>query len=93
VFPLALSASAVLGVVLGALYMLRFAQRFLFGLAKAPHAPVADLNLREKLILASIVVAVFAIGLYPDEPLRKSELAAKEFQQRVTSVAIPGSAR
>ena len=93
VFPLALSASAVLGVVLGALYMLRFAQRFLFGLAKAPHAPVADLNLREKLILAAIVVAVFAIGLYPDEPLRKSELAAKEFQQRVTGVAIPGSAR
>jgi len=54
---------------------------------------VVDLNLREKLILAAIVAAVFAIGLYPDEPLRKSELAAKEFQQRLMSVAIPGSAR
>ena len=40
-----------------------------------------------------IVAAVFAIGLYPDEPLRKTELAAKEFQQRVTGAAIPGSAR
>jgi NADH-quinone oxidoreductase subunit M len=73
--------------------MLRFAQTFLFGAAKVPHAPVIDLNLREKLILAAIVAAVFAIGLYPDEPLRKTELAAREFQQRVTGVTIPGSAR
>ena len=64
-------------MVLGALYMLRFAQRFLFGAAKAPHQPVADLDLREKLILAAIVVAVFALGLYPREPLRKTELAAQ----------------
>jgi len=91
--PLVFAASAVLGVVLGALYMLRFAQTFLFGAAKAPHQPVVDLNLREKLILAAIVAAVFAIGLYPDEPLRKTELAAKEFQLRVTGAAVPGGAR
>ena len=35
--PLVLAATAVAGVVLGALYMLWFAQRFLFGAAKAPH--------------------------------------------------------
>jgi NADH-quinone oxidoreductase subunit M len=91
--PLVLAAGAVLGVVLGALYMLRFAQGFLFGKAKVPHEPVVDLNLREKLILAAIVAAVFALGLYPDEPLSKTELAARDFQQRVTSVAIPGGAR
>ena len=91
--PLVFAASAVLGVVLGALYMLRFAQSFLFGAAKVPHDPVTDLNLREKLILAAIVAAVFAIGLYPDEPLRKTELAAKEFQQRVSGVTTPGGAR
>ena len=39
---------AVTGVVLGALYMLSFAQRFLFGAAKAPHQPLIDLGLREK---------------------------------------------
>jgi NADH-quinone oxidoreductase subunit M len=80
-------------VVLGALYMLRFAQGFLFGGTKVPHAPVTDLNVREKLILATIVAAVFAIGLYPDEPMRKTELAAKEFQQRVSAAPLPGSAR
>ncbi len=82
-YPLFLSASAVAGVVLGALYMLWFAQRFLFGAAKAPHMPLLDLNLREKAILASIVVAVFALGLFPDEPMRKTELAARQYQQLV----------
>ena len=83
-YPLLLSTSAVAGVVLGALYMLWFAQRFLFGAAKAPHLPLADLNLREKAILASIVVAVFALGLFPDEPMRKTELAARQYQQLVS---------
>ncbi len=84
-YPLIVSASAVAGVVLGALYMLSFAQRFLFGAAKAPHLPLVDLNLREKAILASIVVAVFALGLFPDEPMRKTELAARQYQQLVGS--------
>ncbi len=82
-FPLAMSVIAVSGVVLGALYMLWFAQRFLFGLAKVPHAPVTDLNRREKSILATIVVAIFALGLFPQEPMRKTELAAKQYQQLV----------
>jgi NADH-quinone oxidoreductase subunit M len=84
-YPLIVSASAVAGVVLGALYMLWFAQRLLFGAAKAPHLPLVDLNLREKAILASVVVAVFALGLFPDEPLRKTELAARQYQQLVGS--------
>ncbi len=82
-YPLLLSASAVAGVVLGALYMLWFAQRFLFGGEKAPHRPLLDLNLREKAILGAIVVAVFALGLFPEDPLRKTELAARQYQQLV----------
>jgi NADH-quinone oxidoreductase subunit M len=84
-YPLIVSASAVAGVVLGAWYMLWFAQRFLFGAAKAPHLPILDLNLREKAILVSIVAAVFALGLFPDEPMRKTELAARRYQQLVAS--------
>jgi NADH-quinone oxidoreductase subunit M len=82
-FPLAMSVVAVSGVVLGALYMLWFAQRFLFGLAKVPHSAVTDLNLREKSILAGIVVAIFALGLFPQEAMRKTELAARQYQQLV----------
>jgi NADH-quinone oxidoreductase subunit M len=81
--PLVLAVVAVSGVVLGALYMLWFAQRFLFGAVKAPHQPFTDLDGRERAILGIIVVAVFALGLFPDEPMRKTELAAKEFQRLV----------
>jgi NADH-quinone oxidoreductase subunit M len=92
--PLALAVGAVSGVVLGALYMLWLAQRILFGEARAPHAPLTDLNARETAILVAIVVAIFAIGLFPGGPLAKTELAAREFQQRVTGEPIQlGSAR
>jgi NADH-quinone oxidoreductase subunit M len=91
-YPLIMAAAAVTGVVLGALYMLRFAQSFLFGVVKAPHLPLSDLDLREKLILAAIVAAVFALGLFPDEPMRKTEVAAKQYQQLVRTARLPGSA-
>jgi NADH-quinone oxidoreductase subunit M len=92
--PLTLAVIAVSGVVLGALYMLWLAERILFGAARAPHAPLVDLNARETAILVAIVVAIFAIGLFPGEPLAKTELAAREFQQRVAGEMIQlGSAR
>jgi NADH-quinone oxidoreductase subunit M len=78
--PLVLACSAVAGVVLGALYMLNFAGRFLFGPAKAPHAVPVDLDARERTILAAIVVAIFALGLFPADAMRKTELAAREYQ-------------
>ena len=46
--PLVLAVVAVAGVVLGALYMLRFALAFLYGAPRAPHQPFADLDRREK---------------------------------------------
>jgi len=90
-YPLVLSVSAVAGVVLGALYMLWFAQRFLFGADKAPHQPVADLSFREAAILAAIAVAVFALGLFPDGPLQKTELAARQYQELVRTERVAGA--
>jgi NADH-quinone oxidoreductase subunit M len=81
--PLIWAVVAVSGVVLGAMYMLWFAQRFLYGTTKVPHGPVTDLNRREKLILAALLVPVFWIGLAPGEPLRKTEQAALHFQTLV----------
>ena len=88
--PLVLAVVAVSGVVLGALYMLRFALGFLYGEAKAPHQPLLDLDAREKTILGLIVVAVFALGLFPDEPMRKTEMAAKAYKQLVVTSRLPG---
>jgi len=81
--PLTMAVIAVTGVVLGALYMLWFAQRFLYGPVKAPHLPLTDLNLREKSILAILVVAVFWLGLFPNEALKKTEVAALQYQKWV----------
>ena len=88
---LVLSVSAVAGVVLGALYMLWFAQRFLFGADKAPHRPLADLNLRETAILGAIAAAVFGLGLFPDGPLQKTELAARQYQALVRAERVAGA--
>jgi NADH-quinone oxidoreductase subunit M len=90
-FPLALAVIAVTGVVLGALYMLWLAERLLFGPVKAPHQPFADLNLRERSILVAIVAAIFWLGLFPAEPLGKTELAARHYQQLVTTPATQAS--
>ena len=65
------------------------AQGFLFGAPKVPHAPVVDLDLREKLILGAIIVAIFWLGLFPNEPLSKTELAAQEYRQLVSTSRLP----
>jgi NADH-quinone oxidoreductase subunit M len=88
-YALVLACIAVTGVVLGALYMLRFALGFLFGAEKVPHGPVSDLNTREKTILAILVVSIFALGLFPDSAMRTSELAAKQYQQMITTSRLP----
>jgi NADH-quinone oxidoreductase subunit M len=89
---LVLAVTAVLGVILGALYMLRFARTFLFGAEKIPggHA-VADLVLREKAILAAIVVAVLALGVAPAGPLAKIESGSLEYQRLVLGEPAGGA--
>lgn len=89
VLPLVVSVIAVSGVVLGALYMLRMAQQFLFGAAKAPHQPLAQLDLREKLILAALTVAIFALGLFPSGPMAKTEKAALQFRAMAGASRLP----
>ena len=90
--PVVLSGLAVLGVVLGALYMLWFTERFLFGAAKVPHGPVKDLGARERLILVALTAAIFWIGLYPKPLLDKTELAARRYAA-IAARADDGGAR
>ena len=82
-FALVMAVTAVSGVVLGAMYMLWLAQRMLFGATRAPHLPITDLDLREKSILAILVVAVFWLGLFPQGAMQKTELAARQYQEMV----------
>ena len=43
---------------------------------------------REKAILRAFVVAIFALGLFPQGPLAKTELAARDYQQRVLASRV-----
>jgi NADH-quinone oxidoreductase subunit M len=62
---------AVLGVVLGAVYMLWMFKRVFFGspgdLVKDEHHPLHDLSLREIAVLIPLVIMIFWMGLFPNQ--------------------------
>ena len=64
-----LAVLASSGVVLGAWYLLRLLYRVFFGPLKEPahdgHEPITDLNAREILALAPILVLCVVLGVYP----------------------------
>jgi NADH-quinone oxidoreductase subunit M len=60
------AALAVLGIVLGAAYMLWLYQRVMFGKLENPaNKALPDLNLREFATFAPLIVLAFWIGIYP----------------------------
>jgi NADH-quinone oxidoreductase subunit M len=62
---------AVLGVVLGAVYMLWMFKRVFLGpkgeLVNDDHHPLHDLNLREIAVMVPLVIMVFWMGLFPNQ--------------------------
>lgn len=68
---------AVLGVILGAAYMLWMVRRVFFGpegeVIKAHHGGSLDLSLREMVIMAPFLILVFWMGLAPNHFLKWSE--------------------
>lgn len=56
---------AVLGVVVTAVYMMYMYQKIFLGPVSEKNAGLKDLNLREVLYLAPLVIMMFWIGLYP----------------------------
>jgi NADH-quinone oxidoreductase subunit M len=76
-FPWA-AVVATLGIILGAAYLLWMYQRVMFGPISAANEKMEDLNLREVLYFAPLVIVAFWIGMYPkpimdvmDAPVRK----------------------
>jgi NADH-quinone oxidoreductase subunit M len=71
------AALAVLGIVLGAAYMLWLYQRVMFGKLENPlNKALPDLNLRELATFVPLIILAFWIGIYPtfftkylDEPV------------------------
>jgi NADH-quinone oxidoreductase subunit M len=64
---------ASLGMILSAVYMLWMYQRVIFGEIRNPeNLKLADLNGREKLVLAPVIVLIFVMGIFPGLFLSRS---------------------
>lgn len=64
------AAVGVIGVILGAAYLLWWSERAVFGVAPQTAQPVTDLTRRELAVILPLVALVFWIGLYPAPFLR-----------------------
>jgi NADH-quinone oxidoreductase subunit M len=86
----AVSAS---GIVLGAAYMLWLYQRTMFGKVENPkNERLPDLNLREIVVFAPLIVLAVWIGLYPAPFLRRLETSVDKVMARVNT-SYPQNAR
>jgi NADH-quinone oxidoreductase subunit M len=84
---------AVLGIVLGAAYMLWLYQRTMFGkLDKPENQALTDLNFREILTLAPLVVLAFWIGLFPAPFMDMLQPSVERIVRQVNETA-PATAR
>ena len=66
------ASAATFGVVLAAVYLLWMYRRVFFGPVENPeNRGLIDLDLREKLVMAAMIVPMFWIGIHPDTFLRR----------------------
>ena len=91
----AAAALAATGVILGAVYMLWMVQRVFFGEVTNPkNYKIPDMNLRELVYMAPLLVLIFWIGLYPNFFLKKMHVSVNHFIKQVkveeTQVAPEG---
>jgi NADH-quinone oxidoreductase subunit M len=78
--PRLLGALATTGVILGAVYLLFMFQKVFFGpLDKDKNGKLPDLNARELSVFIPLVIAIFAMGMFPRQILRSMEPTTKSF--------------
>jgi NADH-quinone oxidoreductase subunit M len=88
---------AASGVVLAAIYLLWAYERAFTGVPDKPeNAKLADLDLREKLLLAPLVVLMLLLGLYPKVLLDRVEPSTEAVLNRIeaaTDYVVPEPGR
>jgi NADH-quinone oxidoreductase subunit M len=86
---------AAIGMILSAVYMLWMYQRVIYGKVTNPaNLKLADLSLREKVVLAPMIVLIFVMGVYPNFFFARSDRAVREIgaQYGTATVAAPRQA-
>ena len=84
------AAFAVVGIVLGAAYMLWLFQRMFFGTLDNPeNQKLTDCNRREILYMLPMIVLMFWIGLYPRPFLARMEASVSKVVKMVNVAEVP----
>ncbi len=79
---------AVIGIILGAAYMLWLFQRMMFGALDNPeNQKLSDMNTREISYMVPLVVFMFWIGLYPKPFIQMMEPAVDKIVQRLNTAS------
>ncbi|MFP5297840.1 MAG: NuoM family protein, partial [Actinomycetota bacterium] len=82
---------AAFGVVLAAIYLLWAYKRVFHGpLTHPENESVADLNLREMVMLAPVLALIVLIGVYPKPFLERIEPSARKVLTQLNSTVVPG---
>jgi NADH-quinone oxidoreductase subunit M len=85
------------GVILSAVYMLWMFQRVMFGeLSNPKNQVLKDLNAREIVIMAPLIVMIFVMGIYPKPFIDKmtpaiEKLITQTRQKQVAQVVVPAA--
>lgn len=83
---------AAVGVILGAVYMLWMFKKVFFGekgeLVKDEHHPLSDLNVREILVLAPMIVLIFWMGIFPGHFLDKTKASIEHLIKNKTNYQL-----
>jgi NADH-quinone oxidoreductase subunit M len=80
---------AVLGIILGAAYMLWAFQRVMFGeLNKPENARISDCNGREVAYMVPIIILMIWIGVYPKPYLRSMEASVSYWLNQVQQASL-----
>jgi NADH-quinone oxidoreductase subunit M len=87
------TAAAATGVILGAVYMLWMYRRVIFGPLKNPaNEKLTDLNGRELVLLAPIVILIVLMGVYPRPFLQRIEPAVALTLKKIPALATTQAA-
>ena len=84
------AAVAALGMILGAVYMLRMYQRVFLGTITVPeNERMGDINMREVLVLVPIVALMFWMGVYSSPFLSRMDASLRQVQDRIQHARAP----
>jgi NADH-quinone oxidoreductase subunit M len=88
----AFGSIAVMGVILGAAYMLWMVKRVFFGsegeLIKKYKEKGLDINTREFVVLLPLVILIFWMGIYPKHFLSWSESSVNHLSKNINNYSL-----